>query len=189
MELMQPRPRARPASAAEVMERLSRDRRAADRRAARGLAGVPGDADPGRPRQRARAVAQELDARAATAAARALLIEGAAGVGRSRLLDACVLEAKLLGAIVLRADAADAQPGDYGVVRALGAQLLEALPEAGARARHVRARACSATWCRSCSTAPRPRARGARRPEQLCASACSPRCASGCSRSRRSARC
>ena len=36
----------------------------------------------------------------------ALLIEGEPGSGRSRLLDACALEAKLLGAAVLRADAA-----------------------------------------------------------------------------------
>ena len=64
----------------------------------------------------------------------ALLVRGAAGVGRSRLLDAFVLEAKLLGALVLRADAIDAQSGDYGVVRALCAQLIECLPETPAAA-------------------------------------------------------
>jgi hypothetical protein len=58
-----------------------------------------------------------------------LLVSGASGSGRSRMLDACVLEGKLLGALVLRADASDAEAGDFGVARALCAQLAEALPE------------------------------------------------------------
>ena len=57
-----------------------------------------------------------------------LLIEGSAGSGRSRLLDASALEGKLLGANVLRADTADASRGDFGVARALCAQLVELLP-------------------------------------------------------------
>ena len=59
-----------------------------------------------------------------------LVIAGAAGSGRTRALDACVLEAKLSGAIVLRADASDSSSGDYGAARSLAHQLLEALPEA-----------------------------------------------------------
>ncbi len=70
-----------------------------------------------------------------------LLCEGVAGSGRSRLLDACVLEGKLLGATVLRADASDGAAGDWGVARALGAQLLELMPEQAIEAarlsRHV----------------------------------------------------
>jgi predicted Ser/Thr protein kinase len=48
----------------------------------------------------------------------ALLIRGAAGAGRSRLLQTLVLEAKLSGVQVLTADAEDAQSGELGVVRA-----------------------------------------------------------------------
>ena len=58
-----------------------------------------------------------------------MLIEGVAGSGRSRFLDACAIEAKLLGAAVLRADASDAEAGDFGVLRAIGLQLLELLPQ------------------------------------------------------------
>jgi tRNA A-37 threonylcarbamoyl transferase component Bud32 len=70
-----------------------------------------------------------------------LLIEGAPGSGRSRLLDACVLEGKLLGATVLRADQSDGASGDWGVARTLCAQLFELLPDAANEAarlsRHV----------------------------------------------------
>ena len=58
-----------------------------------------------------------------------LLIEGPAGSGRSRLLDAALLEAKLLGASVLRADSGDGARGDWGVARALCAQLCELFPK------------------------------------------------------------
>jgi hypothetical protein len=62
-----------------------------------------------------------------------LLIEGSAGSGRSRMLDACALEAKLVGAAVLRADASD-ERNDWGVVRVLGAQLVQLMPEQTAEA-------------------------------------------------------
>jgi tetratricopeptide (TPR) repeat protein len=66
------------------------------------------------------------------AAARGLgggvLISGRAGVGRSRMLDACALEAKTLGAIVLHASAADTASKEGGVARALVEHLHEALP-------------------------------------------------------------
>jgi serine/threonine protein kinase len=54
-------------------------------------------------------------------------IEGEPGSGRSRFLDACVLEAKLLGATVLRADPTDG--AELGVMRALCEQLVSAVPE------------------------------------------------------------
>ena len=63
-----------------------------------------------------------------------LLIEGATGSGRSRMLDAATVEGKLLGATVLRADAGDGAGGDWGVARALCAQLLELLPKQAADA-------------------------------------------------------
>lgn len=55
---------------------------------------------------------------------RRLVISGERGVGRSRFLDACVLEGKLAGATVVRADAADGASGSYGVLKTLVAQLL-----------------------------------------------------------------
>jgi tetratricopeptide (TPR) repeat protein len=58
-----------------------------------------------------------------------LLVRGAAGIGRTRFLDASVLEGKLAGATVLRADSGDAWTGDYGVVRVLLEQLWEKLPD------------------------------------------------------------
>lgn len=56
-----------------------------------------------------------------------LAIQGAPGIGRSRLLDACVLDAKLAGLVVLRAGAADGS--DFAVARALLEQLSAALPD------------------------------------------------------------
>jgi hypothetical protein len=63
-----------------------------------------------------------------------LLIDAASGCGRSRMLDACVLEGKLLGMPVLRADAGDAAEGDWGVARALCSQLGALAPDIAAEA-------------------------------------------------------
>jgi hypothetical protein len=63
-----------------------------------------------------------------------LLVQGVPGSGRSRLLDACALEGKLLGAAVVRADPRDAAGGDWGVARALSARLLEQFPKQEAEA-------------------------------------------------------
>jgi tetratricopeptide (TPR) repeat protein len=60
----------------------------------------------------------------------ALLVEGPAGAGRSRLLDACVLDGQLMGALVLRARAAAGSTSSFDVPAALGAQLVEARPGA-----------------------------------------------------------
>ena len=57
-----------------------------------------------------------------------VLLEGPAGSGRSRMIDACVFEGKLLGALVVRADAGDAV-GAWGVARELAAQLFALLPQ------------------------------------------------------------
>jgi tetratricopeptide (TPR) repeat protein/tRNA A-37 threonylcarbamoyl transferase component Bud32 len=56
-------------------------------------------------------------------------VEGTAGVGRSRFLDACALEGRVVGATVLRADASDSYAGAWGVVKTLCSQLSDALPE------------------------------------------------------------
>ena len=63
-----------------------------------------------------------------------LLVAGESGSGRSRMLEACALEARLLGSAVVRADARDARNGGWGVVRTLASQLLEQLPEQAADA-------------------------------------------------------
>jgi hypothetical protein len=59
----------------------------------------------------------------------AMLIEGVAGIGRSRMLDAAALEAKTAGATVLRASGSTASGEVLSVANALLAQLVEALPE------------------------------------------------------------
>jgi ABC-type transporter Mla MlaB component len=56
-----------------------------------------------------------------------MLIRGAPGLGRTRVLDACVLEAKTLGVTVVRATAAG-EPEPYSVARALIEHLLAAVP-------------------------------------------------------------
>jgi eukaryotic-like serine/threonine-protein kinase len=58
-----------------------------------------------------------------------VLIEGPAGSGRTRALDACVLDGRMLGVQVVRADASAGAAGDWGVARAICAQLLERLPQ------------------------------------------------------------
>ena len=121
----------RPASAAEVMERLS------------GIAGLPlrehaevSLAYLATPALVGRERAQHhVDGmlRAVADGGGCLLIEGEAGVGRSRVLDAAVLRAKLLGMSVVRGDAGDGGGRPYGLIRALCAQLFELLPEPALR--------------------------------------------------------
>jgi hypothetical protein len=67
-------------------------------------------------------------------AGRTVVVEGVSGMGRSRFLDACILEGKLLGATIVRADASDAHSGAWGAVRAIGNQLLDAMPQDALRA-------------------------------------------------------
>ncbi len=62
------------------------------------------------------------------------LIDAEAGLGRSRMLDAFVLEAKLIGAATVRASAADSARGPFGVAAALAQQLHEGAPELSRRA-------------------------------------------------------
>ena len=131
---------ARPQSAAEVMERLS------------AIAGLPMQerievtrAYLATPtligRERALVAMRRRMLSLVRGEGGALLIESEAGSGRSRLLDACVLEAKLLGATVLRADQGDGGSEAFGVTKALCAQLLELYPaqaaEASRLSRHV----------------------------------------------------
>jgi tetratricopeptide (TPR) repeat protein len=61
-----------------------------------------------------------------------LFLTGPRGVGLSRMVDACALEGKLAGAVVLRADANDAEDSDWGGVRSLLEQLATELAAKGA---------------------------------------------------------
>ncbi|MET0341021.1 MAG: protein kinase [Polyangiales bacterium] len=125
-DLMQLDPAARPANAAEVMARLG------------AIAGLRGSeqvlvsqaylSNPtlvGRTALLTQARKQML--RAVGGRGVALMVRSGPGLGRSRFLDACVLEGKLAGLAVLRADAADALAGSYGVARVLAKQLFDAL--------------------------------------------------------------
>jgi hypothetical protein len=66
-----------------------------------------------------------------------LVFASAPGLGRSRLLDACVLEAKTLGATVLRAAANASADTPFTAAQHLCEQLLQALPEAAKAAAHA----------------------------------------------------
>lgn len=117
---------ARPGSAAEVMERLCV------------IGGVEIFDQPvvqqaylatprlvGREDELARV--RKLLAKSGRERTRTAAIIGPEGIGRSRFLASCVVEAKLHGAVVARADAADAR-GPFSVAKALAAELLELLP-------------------------------------------------------------
>jgi len=60
----------------------------------------------------------------------AVLIQGVAGVGRSRMLDSSALAAKTLGATLLRASGSTGATGSFRVAAALIEQLLASEPEA-----------------------------------------------------------
>lgn len=133
MELLSMERGARPGTASEVMERLDAILPTAPR--ARPDARASYLATPKLiGRERALVKSRRHLVRSLQGHGSGMLIHGAPGVGRSRFLDVCVLEAKLLGATVLRADGSDGASGDYGVARSLGEQLLTALPDLAAQA-------------------------------------------------------
>jgi tRNA A-37 threonylcarbamoyl transferase component Bud32 len=66
-----------------------------------------------------------------------MLFESLPGLGRSRMLDACTLEAKTAGAIVVRANARAGAETAFAAAEQLAEQLLEALPEASRQAAHA----------------------------------------------------
>ena len=127
LDLLRLEPDARPASATEVLERLSiidGEHAGEQLRAANAYLATPilvgRDVALGRVRRRV--------TRSTGGRSRSVVIEGASGVGRTRFLDACLLDAALTGQAILRADADDASCGDYGVVRSLSRQFLEQMP-------------------------------------------------------------
>jgi serine/threonine protein kinase len=128
LSLIDVEPMARPVSAAEVMERLC------------AIANLEGDdqllisnaylSTPllvGRQPQIerfTRRISRVIDAHGGSQ-----IIEGASGAGKSRLLNEFGLQAKLAGAMVLRADASDAYGGDWSAIQALTSQLLDQIPD------------------------------------------------------------
>lgn len=128
LDLLRVEPDARPASSAEVMERLSavdgQDPDAELRVAGAYLTTpvlVGRDAALERVHRRLK--------RSTGRRSRSVLIEGSSGAGRTRFLDACSLDATLAGQTIIRADSDDADSGAYGVARALARQLLDQLPQ------------------------------------------------------------
>ena len=131
MSLLSLEPALRPRSAAEVMQRLLAISGATRREApdvSRAYLLAPSVVGRGSELSAIRA-----DMAAAFAGAgRSVLIHAASGLGRSRMLDACVLEAKTSGATVLRSRTASKERRAFAVADELAAQLLELLPDASA---------------------------------------------------------
>ena len=129
MSLLRLDPDARPGSAAEVMQRLSAiDGCALDEGLLVAQSYLSTPTLVGRSQQLARA--QLKIKRVQQARPSALAIVGPSGAGRSRFLDACVLEATLRGLTVVRVTADEAQTGDFGVVRSIASELLALMPDA-----------------------------------------------------------
>ena len=68
-----------------------------------------------------------------------IIAEGTPGSGRSRFLNACVLEAKLLGRCVVQVDSGDSGPNGYGAARSICNQLFAFNPRAAQRAARAEA--------------------------------------------------
>jgi tetratricopeptide (TPR) repeat protein len=132
MALLQKSPAGRPASAAEVMERLSAiggfevTEELVVRQAYLSMPTLVG-------RDEQLAAFQRRLLRLKTGQGTALLVHSARGGGRSRLLDVCALEAKLAGTLVLRADSTAGSGRRWGVASKLLEQLLQQAPELGAK--------------------------------------------------------
>jgi hypothetical protein len=127
LAMLSSEPIARPASAAAVIERLetvAELSRVPEIETARGYvhsAELVG-------RKREMSVARSRLQRATTSRGGALVIEGASGMGKTRLLREIELEAKLVGATVVRGRVE--VEGPYALVRQLAEALIDTLPDA-----------------------------------------------------------
>ena len=132
LALISAEPALRPSSAFEVMQQLlAISGRKADETSAVSAAYLATPTLVGR--EAALQQFREQLLRSRLARGGALVVTGPTGVGRSRFLDACVLEAKTLGFTVLRATAGHAHT-PAATAHALTRHLLEALPPSEARA-------------------------------------------------------
>jgi len=132
---------SRPKSAAEVMDRLLPlldARPDDDLRVASAYLTAPRLVG----REDALAQFRKQLVRAARRQGGGFVLSGEPGTGRSRMLDAFVLEAKLIGATTIRAGAAGAT-GRFGVAAALAKQLHTAAPGASWAAAQVDPKACA----------------------------------------------
>jgi hypothetical protein len=123
-------PDGRPANAAEVMQRLaaiSGEAQAEQLQVAQAYLSMPTLVGREAPLQYVRRKLRRIVR--SRNRGRTIVIQGEGGVGRSRFLDACVLDGALLGVACARADADDASR-DYGVLRALAKQLKTVMPVA-----------------------------------------------------------
>ncbi len=128
LELIHRDPAMRPQNAAEVMLRLSTIAELpADENLSLHQAYLSAPTLVGR--SQALASARELMQRALAQHGGSLIAHGAPGAGRSRFLDECALEGKLLGLCVVRVDAGEAEDGDYGLVRLVLHELSRAARE------------------------------------------------------------
>jgi hypothetical protein len=132
LSLLDLEPSMRPRSAFEVMHRLSAIsgiERSEPQTVSRAYLTTP--AMVGRDE-----VTSSLRAEIATAfsgSGRSVLLVGAPGVGRSRVLDACVLDAKLRGGTVLRAGARSSSGDAFAVALTLCEQLGRRFPDVASR--------------------------------------------------------
>ncbi|MDD9944746.1 MAG: protein kinase [Myxococcales bacterium] len=137
MSLMSPNPTGRPQQAAEVIDRLT------------AIGGLSRDPDMGvvraylttptlvgRDRQVTRI--RKAIVRAARGRGGSIVVQGAPGAGATRMLDACVMEAKLVGALVARVAAGTQSRATLGALRDAVEQWERGLPSAaGDRLREV----------------------------------------------------
>jgi predicted ATPase len=128
MSLIDLDPMARPTSAAEVIERLSAIASLeVDENLLVSQAHLIKPAFVGR-EQQINKIRKKI-VRARRGLGSGVAVTGSSGTGRTRFLDICALEGKLEAATILRADANDAQSGNWGVVQALATRLLYTIPE------------------------------------------------------------
>ena len=125
-------PDARPRSAAEVFERLTSIARLPPvERSEVQRAYLTKPALAGRANEVA--LLRQRVLRAMHARGDAVLVSGASGTGKTRLLEAAMMEAQLCGAKVARGDASDMSLGQLGVARRVLGIMLEEQPELRAR--------------------------------------------------------
>ncbi len=138
MSLLSEDPLGRPASAAEVIDRLQAVGALDPDRASEGARGYLASAAlVGRQRELDQ-IRRRLD-RARRGEGRAIVIEAPSGTGKSRLLRELGLEAQVAGALVLTAGSDAAGRGPYGVIRELAHGLLASAPNEAIEAARPRA--------------------------------------------------